>query len=495
MLISSERAGSDNSLRITVEESDHLYDNFYREPDNTDGTGLSRLAYDPVKPVGQGANMVETASAQDAIINIDGIEITHPGNTIDDVIDNVALDIKKTTTEPIIIDVTEDNSSVVTSIQDFVAAYNTLQNVVTELTKYDPESETAAPLSGDFAVRSLVDQMRRRISSAYSDINTEFDSLASVGIRTQRDGTLMLDTAKLNTAINKDIDEVINLFSRVGMATDANIEFISGEPETGMGAFPVRITQLPTSGSYTGGSVGSFPIVIDKDNDAFRVEVDGITSEEITLSHRSYTNGGALAREIQNEINSDDSLKRNNAKVDVEYSNNRFVIRSRAIGDRSNVDIFSSEPGFSRDTGIGKGTGVRGTNVQGLINGQPATGIADVLTGTSGSIDGLKIKVTGDSPGDRGDVIYSRGVAEQLHSLLGNYLNPNGPIDTRLDGYNDRIKDLNEQRKDLAEKLAVSERRYLKQFSSLDALIGKMNATSDFLTNQLKTLPATNRKG
>jgi len=64
-----------------------------------------------------------------------------------------------------------------------------------------------------------------------------------------------------------------------------------------------------------------------------------------------------------------------------------------------------------------------------------------------------------------------------------------GLFDTRRKGYNDRIRDITEQREQLARKLERTEERLTKQFSSLDNLLGKMRSTGEFLGRQLSSLP------
>lgn len=53
----------------------------------------------------------------------------------------------------------------------------------------------------------------------------------------------------------------------------------------------------------------------------------------------------------------------------------------------------------------------------------------------------------------------------------------------------DRIED---QRLAVERRAAALETRYLRQFTAMDALVGQLQSTSDFLTNQLKNIPGQN---
>jgi len=127
-------------------------------------------------------------------------------------------------------------------------------------------------------------------------------------------------------------------------------------------------------------------------------------------------------------------------------------------------------------------------DVDGTLGGASVTGSGQFLTGT-GDASGLKLEIIGGATGDRGSVVFGRGIADQIFSLLDGYLGTDNLIDARTDGINNRIDDINDSRETLARRMASLEARYLKQFSALDALLGQMQATSSYLTSQLAALP------
>ena len=81
------------------------------------------------------------------------------------------------------------------------------------------------------------------------------------------------------------------------------------------------------------------------------------------------------------------------------------------------------------------------------------------------------------------------GVAEQLSKTLDRYIGNQGVLHSRSEGLNRRIEDINQQRDQLARRLETSEKRLMKQFSTLDATLGKMRGTSNFLSSRLAALP------
>ena len=72
---------------------------------------------------------------------------------------------------------------------------------------------------------------------------------------------------------------------------------------------------------------------------------------------------------------------------------------------------------------------------------------------------------------------------------VGDGVATDGIIETRTQGLNSTIEDYADQRVALNERLASLETRLLRQFNALDSLLGQLNSTSSFLTQQLNNLP------
>ena len=68
-------------------------------------------------------------------------------------------------------------------------------------------------------------------------------------------------------------------------------------------------------------------------------------------------------------------------------------------------------------------------------------------------------------------------------------LDTNSVIDSRLDGLNSSIKDLETRREAMQARLDQVEKRYRAQFTALDVAMSNMQTTSNYLTQQLASLP------
>ena len=181
----------------------------------------------------------------------------------------------------------------------------------------------------------------------------------------------------------------------------------------------------------------------------------------------------ALTAALKSDLNSIMSLFAPNAITD--DSNIRFATSSSKTRDGVYAIAISN---IADENG----------NVQGTIGGLAATGNGTLLTGT-GQAEGLVVEVLGGATGNRGNVTFSRGLADRLNSLIGNYLGADGFLAIRTDGIEGRLDDVADDRVKLSERLVEIENRYRKQFTALDILIAGMTATSDFLTTELAALP------
>ena len=444
--------------------------------------------------VSEGKNLEEVAQAKNALFSIDGVSISSARNEIKDSVPGLTLNLKKITEEGFeSFKIEKETSAIKQSIESFVSSYNELMSTVSVLTGVDPESGRAGPLSGDSSIRSITDQIRRRLSTSFNGINENLSSLSSIGIDSARDGSLTLDDFKLNTALENHADEIAHLFSAAVSTSDQKIRVTSDKIPATDGVFKIAIEQIPSSASITGNTLLNYPGNIFDVPEKILLSVDNVTSAEIKLLPRSYASGKEFAAELQRLINNDDNLKRNDNSVNVSYINNALKITSNRVGLPSSIAIKSISQTLSSLTGLFVTQGQTGQDLKANVNGYALTGEGSKLK-LEGVLSGVVLDVAGNKTGDRGDITVTNGIASILDELSTSFLANNGLLDARIDGYNTKIKQIEKERSDLVRKLEVSEQRYLKQFSNLDAMLGKMRSTSDFLAQKLSTLPGAARK-
>ncbi|MGL4928617.1 MAG: flagellar filament capping protein FliD [Plesiomonas sp.] len=177
---------------------------------------------DPSSQLGQmiaGQKTPDENKPQDAILTIDGKKITSASNKVENAIQGLTLDLKEVSEKDTgdkfktnRVTVGYDNGAVKSSLSGFVEAYNSIIDITDELTKYNRETSTAAPLTGDSLVRNLMVQMREIMTSP-SDAEGSVKYLADIGISTERDGKLKIDDEKLDKALEENFTKVGAFFS------------------------------------------------------------------------------------------------------------------------------------------------------------------------------------------------------------------------------------------------------------------------------------------
>ena len=150
---------------------------------------------------------------------------------VTDAIQGVTLNLSKASPDATTtLTVAADSSGIAKSVAGFVQAYNDLAPSIGSLTKYDVANKKAAILTGDSAPRIAQSQLRSIMGAALTGGGLSLTSLSQVGVSFKADGTLNLDTARLNAAITTDASAVARVFAAVGSATDSPVSVTATRP-------------------------------------------------------------------------------------------------------------------------------------------------------------------------------------------------------------------------------------------------------------------------
>jgi len=475
LVITSKDSGLQNTIKISVADSS--------DGSNTDASGLSQLAYDPTATSGAGKNLTEMQAAKNAILNIDGIAVNKSSNTITDAIDGVTLNLLKISSgSPVSLSVSNDSTTVQASVTAFVNAYNALDKTIRSLTSYDATTQVAGLLLGDSTVNTIANQLKATVTKSLG--TDTLSSLSQIGVAFQRDGSLAVDSTKLQSAITNNFSSISALFTAAGKATDQLVTYTSSTDKTQAGNYAVTVSQLATKGSLQGSSTPNLTITQGV-NDQLNLTVNGV-SYSVTLTAGIYASTQDLINELQTR------LTQAGAAAQVSSSGGILNIISSNYGSGSSVAIT----GGSGATDIfgGSPTSTTGLDVAGTINGVAAIGAGQTLTGAYGDASqGLKINIADGSLGARGTINFTLGFASQLNSFTTNLLSSSGALSTKTDGINKSISRLSDQMDAENTRLTKLEASYRAQYTALDTLISSMNATSSYLTQQIAQFTANSK--
>ena len=215
LLLSSSLTGAVNTIQVSETDG---------------GTSLASLTYG----TGNTANYTQEAAAQDAAFSVSGVNFTSATNTVSNAIGGVTLNLLSTTAAPTTLTVSTDTDTVVTNIQTFVSAYNTLQSTFASLGGYDASSGTAGPMMGNAVLSGIQNQVQHALYSIVNTGSSTYNTLASIGITTQSDGTLAVNTATLTAALGTNFGAVSQLFSSAtGVASTLNTQITTALGSSG----------------------------------------------------------------------------------------------------------------------------------------------------------------------------------------------------------------------------------------------------------------------
>jgi flagellar hook-associated protein 2 len=204
LVLSSTVTGAANALSVTETDG---------------GNSLAALTYG----TGNVANYTVESKAADAAFSIAGVPYTSASNTISSALTGVTLTLTGTTATnaTATLSVANDTSSVTSNINAFVSAYNTLQSALSSLGGFDATTNTAGAMQGSPILQNIQSQITQALYGTVG--SSSYNTLASVGITTNSDGSLSVNSTTLQTALSTNFSAVSNLFSGAkGVATQLN---------------------------------------------------------------------------------------------------------------------------------------------------------------------------------------------------------------------------------------------------------------------------------
>lgn len=152
-------------------------------------------------------------TAADAEIEVNGLVITRPSNSITDVIDGITLDLLSESYTTGTISVTRSTDGVKERIQELVDVYNAIDDQFDMLS--DPDS--AEDLGGTLSSDSAFDTIFRRIKSFFYNPSTtpgeNISYLSEIGIAFDRYGKLEIDEERLDVSLIDHFDDIVTMFS------------------------------------------------------------------------------------------------------------------------------------------------------------------------------------------------------------------------------------------------------------------------------------------
>ena len=283
--------------------------------------------YIPVNPV---------STAQDAIINFEGIQIKREKNDIDDLIPGVTLHAHESSEKQEKLTIKPDVEAVKNAIIELVAKYNRVFAQINILTQNKPEiieeltylseaeiedaQKKLGLMYADSTLITLKSNLRQTINTAYKPANdSKIFMLAQLGISTKSDssggidmsrlrGYLEIDEKKLDEVLKNNMEEVKLFF---GFDSDGDILIDSGLAH----AMYEYINPYTQRGGIFGIKTDSLKLKMDSSQKRIENYDKKLAEKELALKKKYGIMDGtlkSLQKQSQTMKNFTDSLKKSN---------------------------------------------------------------------------------------------------------------------------------------------------------------------------------------
>lgn len=164
----------------------------------------------------------KAVAGANASVTVDGVPIEMAGNTLTGAVRGVTLNLLNAAPDsPILVTIAPDTNRIRQALNDFVSRYNAVVSAANAQFAWNPITKQAGPLAGDSSLRGI--QSALLSSAAYSISGNEgFVNLTSIGIEMENDGTLSINSSKLDDVLANHYAAFTNFMQSVPARGFAN---------------------------------------------------------------------------------------------------------------------------------------------------------------------------------------------------------------------------------------------------------------------------------
>jgi flagellar hook-associated protein 2 len=483
LVLTSSKSGTENSISLTNNLAASSGDAVRPEIDFITPV---QAAADAEITFGSGAGAISTTSATDRF---------------SDVIRGVSFDLLNPTIgQEVAITVERDTSTAVQDVQAFVDSFNEVVDFIDDQSSYVPSTNEGGPLLGNRSVQTIKQKLYSTILAVVPGVPSSINRLSSIGITVTDKGRLELDSTRLKSILDGQVEgvsatDVKRLFALDGSSDNPGVTFVSGSPRTNASSTPVQvnITQAAEQAALTAGTALNESVIIGAANNGLTVKINGAEAT-VTLASGTYSRQ-ELADLVETTLNSASTLA--GRSVSTRLVDSHLKITSDSYGSASKIEIVSGSA--LSDLGLSAATLVAGKDVQGSFSvgglTETATGKGQLLTGdeentnTSGLLIRVSLSPSSVSSGITSQMTVTRGVGASLSKLFDDILSSeNGLTSTANSAFDAQLSDLQASIDRQQSVFNRQQEQLLKQFSALESAISTLQSTGSYVASQLASL-------
>ncbi len=152
-----------------------------------------------------GAAFLDAVAGQDAAdaqLEVFGLSITRPSNSVSDVIPGVTFQLIAPSATAAEVQVSRDDDAIATKLETFVSAYNEVVGFMRTNAGFNLETKAAGPLFGDAALRTVTTRLSKVLLDPVAIAGNALSGLVDLGVSLTSDGKLALDRDALTSALD-----------------------------------------------------------------------------------------------------------------------------------------------------------------------------------------------------------------------------------------------------------------------------------------------------
>lgn len=200
LIVDSAKTGAGNDLSITA----------------------STAELEKFQTTGPNAKMDVTLPAENALVNINGLDISHDSNKFENVVQDLTFTINRLSENDALgkpkatqMTVSNDTKKAKENIEAFVKSYNDLMGKMDDLSKRGTyvngkKQDDGGLLPGDASIYAIRNMLFKTMGEGTGDNSS---TLFNIGIKMDKDGRLSIDNTKLDNALKNEFDKVTDIFS------------------------------------------------------------------------------------------------------------------------------------------------------------------------------------------------------------------------------------------------------------------------------------------
>jgi flagellar hook-associated protein 2 len=439
-------------------------------------------------------NLTTTTAGQDAIVDLGGsggYAISSSSNTVTGLLPGVSISLLETSAAPVTISVNPDGAKAASTVQSFVDAANQVLGTISGDIAFDPATNHAGPLNGNYALETLAQSILAEIGTAIGN-SSAIDSAtpgSAAGLSLNANGTIAFDASAFAGDFEQNPTSVAALFSAGGSfsaaapASSGDVQLVYANDLSQAGEYALNITQSATQALDRGSATFSSPSSSVGAPETYSVTVAS------TTANYAFNAGDTIASIV--------------AGLNTAFAQQGLALSAQAVttsgstaveitsNDYGSTQSFSVSASGSDVLGLSSPSAFVGQDVAGTINGSPATGVGQVLSAspTDPVLAGLGLIVATpgiSSPTAIGNYLYAPGIAQSIATIAAQANVANvGLVPATITSIQNTLSGVGTEITTEQQLLSQQQAALTEEYNNLDTTLSSMQSESSFLKNAL----------